>query len=593
MTNAFKYSALGYVTGNVFETSQGERHFIDCRVTQNNFTSKLAEKGITPSTVYQIANEQTSNYLIYGTYTDNGTDYGYIVVLDQNGTVLKIITTYDTGTNLSPIVALNYDENGIYGLDRTNGKYRIILLNNVALNTPKGYFCKLRASYYVNLNYEPKSFRKGTCPIKKVPNDPTYILFGYANNKTTVIRFVNNVGMPNEWYQSFGHNIGNHQVYISDFLLETVGDATKAYIYYTTTEDYQTLFYEVYDGENLGSYESTPIGSQVFDIAMNGKKSVYFANRSAGYVLIWLHSTTDTLIAELATTGSSSSPYLFYKDNLLFAKVESSDTDLGKKYLSCIAYGNNILEFSDLYEADINEYLPTNFIVQKTFSLYRYIVQGVNQVEQPSIVIYDNMYSGSPYISYGSSSSQKGELYSNGYIVFARPLYNKQIFNNQTTSTLEIPNGYLNDIEIGDKNILSRTNTTITTDNSTIQKNIYETVFLNFTHTISVIDEDEETSYPTTANYINQNLNVGTQENYNDTHIGKLRINYPGYSITQNLTWEQIDNTHYQTKVAIDTTQIPFSMDFMSDDETTVYITKELDLEQNKVYVLTQKIRIE
>ena len=93
------------------------------------------------------------------------------------------------------------------------------------------------------------------------------------------------------------------------------------------------------------------------------------------------------------------------------------------------------------------------------------------------------MYSGEAYESYGIASTQKGELYTtDNKIVFARGLYNKQIYNNQTTSSIEIPSGYLNDIAITNENIISKDNTTLITENQNITKNNYETLFLNFTN---------------------------------------------------------------------------------------------------------------
>lgn len=592
MTQGFKYGALEYVTGSLFKTDTNNRGFIDCKTTPNNITTKLQEKGITPASMLGLTVESTSNYLIYGTYIENSEQYGYMVVLDQNGTVIKILTTYDTGTKLSPILTLNSDENGIYGIDLTNGKYRIILLNNVPLESAKGYFCKLRASYYVNLNFDIFDTQNGTSPIKKVPGEPIYYLFGYANNKATIIKFVNNVGIPNEWYQAFGHSIGNDVVLFSDFIFETVGDTTSVYIYYVLNADKTKLHYEVFNGENLTNYKQTEINTPVFDIAMYGKESVYYATRSSEYVYVWNYSNREeNQILEAIMDGSSIRPSLLYKDGILFIKIESFDST--NKYLLCITYDKNGLNYSDMYTGDASDYKVSNCVVQKTFSLYRFMVQGVNTVMQPSVVIYDNMYSGTPYFDYGVASAQKGELYSNGYIVFARPLYNKQVYNNLTTSTVEVPNGYLNDIPINQKEILSKTNVTLIEENNEIRKNIYENLFVNFTYYLSVIDEDTSTVYPSTANYINRNINVGNEENYNSTKMTKLRINYQDYSVMQNITWEMIDLTHFQTSVAIDTTEVPMSMDFMSNDESTVYLTKELDLDQGKCYVLTQKIRIE
>ena len=117
--------------------------------------------------------------------------------------------------------------------------------------------------------------------------------------------------------------------------------------------------------------------------------------------------------------------------------------------------------------------------------------------------------------------------------------------------------------------------------------------YLNFTNTISVIDEDEDIVYPGTANYINLNTNIGNEENYNNTFLGKLRIRYEDHIVVQPITWEKIDNTHYQMTTIIDNTTPIQSLEFISNDETTIYMTKTNFELIGTYFKLTQKIRIE
>ena len=600
MDQRLKYGIMSYITGNVFVTDHYPRDFIDCRETTDNLYTKLAEKGITPGTTNILTTDTTTNYLIYGTYIKDNTNYGYIAILDQNGNVLDILTTYDTGTMIARIESLSFDENGnIYGLDYINGKYRVILLNNVALETPRGYFCKLRSSYYINLTYEPKiSHYSGTSPIKKTPGEPSYFLFGTNGTKTTLIKFINNVGMPNEWYQYDGHSIGNDNVYTSDFLLETIGDTTSAYIYYVLNNSKEELHNEVFNGTTLGDYQYLDTNARIDDVVMEKKYSVYYSIKGSGndfYIYKYEKNAdenyTDIMITYAEDFVSNGRSSLALKDNVLFVKIEGFDAN--NKYLICLVYDRGETTYSQTYTGSPDDFINTGCAVQKTFSLYKYIVQGKNTLKQPSIVIYDNMYSGEAYTDYGSAASQKGELYSNGYIVFARPLYDKQIFNNKTTATLEIPNSYLNDIPITKKEILSRQNNVLITNNEEIQKNIYETLFLNFTTTLSVIDEDTDTIYQNTANYITKNINVGEEENYNNTFLGKIRVNYLDHEVIMPITWQQVDYTHYQMETIIDNTTKIQSIDFLSNDESTIYMTKTNFELIGTYFKLTQKIRIE
>jgi hypothetical protein len=178
--------------------------------------------------------------------------------------------------------------------------------------------------------------------------------------------------------------------------------------------------------------------------------------------------------------------------------------------------------------------------------------------------------------------------------VFARDLYNKNINNNATVSTIQVPNNYLNDISLDLKKLISKTNLDICNEENITTKNIYEMLFINYINTINVIDEDTGTLYPGVANYVNYNINVGTEANCKSSFIGKAKINCNDNTCrTQILTWHW-NTDHYEVSFTIDTTTtIPTSIDFVSNDETMVYMTKQLDLEQNKYYKITQKLRIE
>ena len=51
------------------------------------------------------------------------------------------------------------------------------------------------------------------------------------------------------------------------------------------------------------------------------------------------------------------------------------------------------------------------------------------------------------------------------------------------------------------------------------------------------------------------------------------------------------DTDHYETTFTIDCTQEVPTIDFMSNDETTIYISKELDVNVGSYYVISQKIK--
>lgn len=599
MTEDYKNEVLDYITGNLTIEEQKQNSFRDLDITTNNLKEKLMLYGIDPNICVLLTTETTSNYIVYGHYTDNGSYYGYIAVLDQDSNVLSVMTTFDSGTPLNQFQVLNYDENGnIYGIDVVNNRYRIILLNNVAINTNNGYVCKLRASYYINYNnlIPPFTYLSGTCFIKKVPNEATYFIFAQTQTNSLLIKFTINVGSENEWNYYLGSNISSAWIYASDFILETSNDTTVAHIYYYLSTAPRTLTYEYFNGETLTKNGSYEFDNPILDLRILNSTSVYVTgrvNNETSYDL-FLYELKNGFISIITQINVPSiaipSFYLNLQNGILFTQITGYTNN--SKYLAiCGAYNGTLFIQSPTYEMDITEFLNANCIIQKIFSLYKFVIQGTSTVYHPSIVIYDNQYSGEEYTDYNSLVSLHGELYSNEHISFARTLYNKQSYQNITTSTLNVPNNYLNNMPIETQNLLSATMKTLVSNSSEITKNMYENLFINFTNKMLVMDEDTNTMYSDTANYINVNINTGTDIVYNNTSVSKVRINYTTPRVF-NINW--VWNTdHYETAFTIYTSEIPTSIEFISEDEQTVYITKYFDFALNKYYTISQKLRIE
>ena len=129
-----------------------------------------------------------------------------------------------------------------------------------------------------------------------------------------------------------------------------------------------------------------------------------------------------------------------------------------------------------------------------------------------------------------------------------------------------------------------------------MSKNRYESVLLNFINAINVIDEDTSNIYPESANYINENINVGTQTNYEDTTMTKIRINFADGSVVQPIEWEDISEEGLIAKQTIFSVYVSselLSIDFINENEDFIYITKDYDFEVGNIYTVTQKVRIE
>jgi hypothetical protein len=124
-------------------------------------------------------------------------------------------------------------------------------------------------------------------------------------------------------------------------------------------------------------------------------------------------------------------------------------------------------------------------------------------------------------------------------------------------------------------------------------KNQYEVVDLNFLNTINIIDEDTNIRYKSGATRLNQAITEGGSTNYTNTPCNKYRINYVDNTTDiQDLSWSDIDDTHKECKISIYVDKAMLSIDLLSHDESTIYLTIPLEVEIGKYYTIKQKVRI-
>lgn len=603
MTDDYKEQLLDYITGNITPGQQSLNSIRDGEENTNNFKQKLQQKGISTVNYKVISTDTTTNYIIYGNYINSSSNNaGFIVILNQNAEVLEILTEYDSGTPFSPFNTLSFDENGnIYGIDSYDNKHRVILLNNVALKTSQGFFCKLRASYYIDETtfkvISPYWLRSGTSSIKKAIGEASYYILGQSTNNVMLYEFKINVGSANEWNLYTGPSIQNgEKLYTWDILLNKSGNNNVAYICYRTNYYSQKLFFDYFDSSSLTRTATYDIDTGIEDFRIYNNNTIYVSGISSlgSYYKIGFYEIINGTINTIESyTGSSNEEYDIYGisivNGLVFNEKRYYDTNTSKYNIICGVYDGVDYILSNIFE---DAFIGLNCEIQKTFSLYKFIVQTDTKAYHPCIVIYDSDYSGGSYSDYNSLIAAHGELYNNNNVIFARNLYNKTILNNTTTSILEVPFNYINDVAITNQQLLGETQTILVNNANSITKNIYENLFINFINTINVIDEDTNTRYPTPSYYINTNINVGTQNNMNTTFIGKIRINYTDTTTKIiPIVWTKLNDWNSTTSISLYVNKDITSIDFISNNETVIYCTKELELTVGKYYTIEQKLR--
>lgn len=639
MTDDYKLDLLNYIVGNVTPTQPTNEEIFKEQediirdewipFLPNGWQKFHFEGMISP-------NETTTSLgVLYGGYVEYGTTTvrGIIILFDQDFKPVKTIYQYDSGTYLRYIQEMNQAEDGtFYFIDdiaysynenqqvRTSQK-RFVMVNNFTLkNSNNDYLIHLRISYIWGSHYQNFYCRD----MYKDPNSSHYIFFGSGADNTSYqyswVRTVElkiNVGMPNEWelVTNISDNIygcafavfeGENVKFriLSSYNALANRDifcTEKTYTGSPTTSSIATFNYLPYIDTNLQEKQSVFLSYDEVYFVQNNQQHGVEGSPNDKYIGLYKYNFTNSSLTTIYEKSLGSYAY----SQIEFIYIDRCDVDLYIQFIDNINDGK-----ADYYfQRFTGEWKPIKIAEQKTFN-FRYrtmfvksnfnLLQVYMYATTPSssywfqYLIKEDYnvlnYNGEEYTNYDSMLSKKGELYSDGKLVFARNLYNRTQYQNTTTSTIQVSNNYLNDIPLDVKTLISNTNTIMVNDTNSITKNVYEALLLNYVNTINVIDQDTNTLYPLTANYINTNVHTGTKVNMEDTCISKVRLNFATTPLTQPITWT--DTTEgKETKFTIYVSEELDSIDFISDDGT-VYISKNYNLEVGKMYTISQKIKI-
>ena len=593
MTEDYKTKILDYITNNVTpETENNVPVFADNKTINKSVSTDISEELQRKPYSYSgyLCDQKSQNIIIYG-YTE---DSGFIYIMDKNLNKLAMITEFSSGSKLFKILDLHQDENGyIYGISNDDNVIRVLLLNNIfakVLNT--SYQVTLRNSYIIpntnmyKINKRTVYWGQKNKIIAKSRNNAIYymILINKNNNNTNVIRFTINVGGENEWLVK----TLNINSYAFDFLIEKNNDNEIMYFYSNDMNSNPNYFYKYSLEDNNIILKQTKVLN--YDLEMIVAKSVneiYVGGPDFEVINSIVEKITLNNIEKIETTSSDEFFNIFLLEDIIYVRnYTSTQCKVG-------ILNSNVIYYSDSFP---NPAAIVTFFILKSYNLsIIYIATGaIDSLTTTKFTLDYNPlnYNGAEYSNYNQTLPKKGRLYSDNELIFARNLYNITLLNSTATSTLEVPNTLLNDVDIAKETLISDTNMEINNQLLSISKNIYETLYLNFINTLNVIDEDTNTQYPSVANYINQNIYSASKENCESSFIGMVAINYSSSTIYQNVIWNYVTD-HYETSFVINATDEVPTLTFMSNDLSTVYLTKELSIESGNYYLVGQKLRIE
>lgn len=615
MTDYFKKTLLQYVTGDyTYELPKKGLVYSTTLQTTNNLQQQLDTKfadGYEITLKFQPVNadNQGIGYTILcgKELTNNG---GFIVILDTNFNILSILTEYTSGVKFGDFIAMNTDEKGQYFAieNQSNNVRRLVLLNNITAITNGEYKASIRTAYNLQTDQSKTMTISG---IIKAENTGKYLIYGNSQTQILATEFTINVGSENEWVDYKSDDYTKMKVtdcwanWDADNKLKfkLVGYGYRDNRTYIAEAHSQNNGYKIEEDFYQISTTNTLIN---FDAKIINETDVYYAFYEHGVttdtVFIWylnLETTEIVLVYnEIPETISNFTGIEIFKNgNEVFAHIALQNQDnTVSNYIGRIYYTTNI-SINKIADTSIGISIKNPFMVVKQFNLYNYYLQNINTVYNQYQVFNENNYNGEPYNGTRPLNPVSGRLYHNDIVVFARNLYNIVVNGNTTTSTLEVPNTFVNEIEITPKELWGDSNQTLVSDTDSITTNIYETLLINYINTINMSNQNNPNNI-IINNTGASGLNLGLRYSVAQTQLEVLRINYEdGTKLENTLNPVKIDDTHYNYTFPIFVSKAIKNIQFMTNYEKAsgdVYL--ELDgsvYEVGKAYTISQNVRVE
>lgn len=583
--------------------------------------------------------------VLYGGYKIYQTDEvrGIITILNNDFVPIKTFYQFDSGTYLKYIQCMIKEEDGTFSLidcpdypkDKswsfTTSQKRFIRLNNFTQQINDDYVLALHKSYILPTDY----FNFYCGKMFKDINSSHYVMVGnYLKDQNSpdydgirIVELKINVGSENDWNKYDDDGTGwllgdsyvefnNDDFYCEVLLNDTSNSSRELYIWikeFTATSlvlksiatfnfhpyidsiscKNQSVFlnknecYFVQNNQhwgNSGRTESKYIGLYYYNIQNEELKTIYehylgeydYCNLESIYIVVNNNNLYVEFNDNIDSINITADYYFQRLENQLWSPIKISE----QQYFT---YDRRAL------------YVKNNYNLLNWFS---YVLNPQPQYWK----IYNikenynsSNYNGEPYININALIPNSTEIYSNESLVFARNLYNKTINNNTTVSTVEIPNTYLNGIDLTSKNLLSETNLTMIADTNVTQKNIYETMFLNFINVLQVAGRNNVTQVlnQEASTYLNSAIN--TDDSYDNAKLyNKVIINYQdGSSKESSYSLENTTETSTVIAFGLYIDKLINNAEIVSNDKTITYQTIDLsNLELNKYYAIRQKMEV-
>lgn len=548
----------------------------------------------------------------------------------------------------------------LYGVDKpTSSQYcRFILLSNPSVKVPTAqhYSVKLRTSYYFP-DFSPQVIDLNELlKIVKQPNGSNYFIYTDDN---WGVNLKINVGSENEWtkYSVFYNYSGFQgiQTYYIDIncYWDTNEELTITYIAHVVGDPRTQKVHFIYKGTNdsnnvIQMYELYDIVEDFFagaDGIIPYGEDMYFANKKciSGTCISSTHfyltipvakydTTTekyDILIKNIECNNNTTremNTYIYEEQvdaastSKVLTETQFMNEALFVNYYICDNYVSNTSYFTiytgivweeqdqvnitDLSMIQSNNINTFNVIdITNVFNLYIYnaLVYDYDESKykyKKMTMVYNPLeFCGIPYIRDYILEPKQIFLYDeDDNIIFARSLYNKTIYNNTTEATFEVPNTMLNDEVIATQDLIGRTMYVLCSNTDDIQKNIYETLYINYFITLLIQNRNTSTYVDNLIGSNKVNNAVHNNSNMENQKMAKIRVNYVnGDTQLKNVNSITITNDVATIEFQFTVLSDILNIEILSNDEDIVYqtITNFTNYDIGKTYVLSQECYVE
>lgn len=648
MTEQFKQTLFDYLTGKL-DIQQGANEEIFKEINERPRSEwseflPLHWNSFNYEGLIEVADSEL--LVLYGGYkTTDDEVRGIITILNNNFEPIKTFYQYDSGTYLRYIQCMIKEKDGTFSLidcpdfpadengSFTTSQKRFVMLNNFTQQINNDYVLTLQKSYIFPTNYFNFYCKK----LYKDNDSAHYVMVGnYMTSENSgffdgirIVELKVNVESENKWDKIDDNGTGwilgdsyvdfqNDNYYLKILLTDNIVNSKNLYLW---TKDYsassptlkivkefnfQTII-DSYDYKNQSVFLNK---NEIYFVLNNQRWGIdgrdvdkyiglYYYNDEIekNYTIYekYLGNYDRCNLEAIYIVKNNNDIYIEFNNNIIL-----TDSDAVADYYFQ-RLENNKWNPIKISEQQFFAYSQRALYVKNNYNLLSWFSYAINP-RTPTWKVYnikenysESKYNGYTYINTNAMIVDNAELYSNNSLVFARNLYNKSLNGNTTVATVEVPNNYLNNINITSKNLLSETNLTMIEDTNVTQKNIYETLFINFINTLLIADRNNATQVlnQQASTYLNTQINV--DEGYSKAQIyPKVVITYQDNS-TKEIAFEyqNVEETSADIVFALYVDQPIQSAEIISNDKTTIYQTINLiNLEQDKYYVIRQNLKI-